>query len=176
MPRGYLSRLKFDGSYSHGFLYPSEVSTIRAEKAQGLPADTLAIRGGPDIADQFSSVSRFGSRYVAPFKDMTGAEQVEALIEGSPLSQLRDDPLGATWGFLDSFLIGSIYANLRERIATLFTQRPSRAERYMYDPLERGGTVVVHYIKEKSWFIETMVALLGPVNEKSQGSRSAEAN
>jgi hypothetical protein len=50
---------------------------------------------------------------------------------------------------------------LREWISTLYVARPSRLQRFLGDPEERGGTVVVHYIKKAEWFAETWLALLG---------------
>lgn len=42
-----------------------------------------------------------------------------------------------------------------------YESRPTRLERFRNDPKERGGTVVVHYIKHETWFLETALALLG---------------
>ena len=153
--RGIYDHPKARTVYSHGFLYPSEIANIQHEQSSGLDRDTLAIRGG-EYADAYSSVSKFGMA----FRDLAGAttaeEKVESLVEGSPLSLLRDYPRGpptlpeAAWKGTN-----------KDKVDKLFESRPSRAQRFMGDAAERGGTVVVHYIKKREWFIETMVALLG---------------
>ena len=48
--------------------------------------------------------------------------------------------------------------------AKTYERRPSRQVRFRNDPKERGGTMVVHFIKHESWFLETALALLGPSN------------
>lgn len=126
--------------YSHGFLFPSTVAAIRA---------------GEETARQasFSTVSTFGSAYRPPSASMSPMQEVEALVESSPLSRLKD------------------YAGLRpnvpeaELVKQLYTERPKREELYRNNPKEYGGTVVVHFIKRNDWFMETALALLGPHEE-----------
>lgn len=143
--------------YSHGFLYPSEVERIRAENVTGLSPQTLALRGGKDVADTYSTVSRFGTTYRPYHNDMTATEKVEALVEGSPLSRLRDERSRGQ----------AAVEPLLQKVSRLYGQRPTRAERFLHDEQERGGTVVVHYIKKPEWFIETMVAMLGTADEQA---------
>ncbi|KAL7423346.1 hypothetical protein Q5752_002649 [Cryptotrichosporon argae] len=149
--------------YSHGFLFPAEVARVRTEDATGVvdPA-VLALRGGPDTALAYSSVSRFGARYRPPAEFMSAVERVEALVEGSALSLLRDE---RAHGPSPGHAAGSAAAR-QERVRQLAAARPSRAERFHGDEQERGGTVVVHYIKRQEWWIETMVALLGTADEQ----------
>ena len=85
-----------------------------------------------------STVSTFGRQYAPPVDNLSLKESVEALIEGSGMSLLsqRDH----------------IH---RERAWEL---REGRLERYQDRRV--GGTIVVHYIKKNSWFLETALALL----------------
>ncbi|WVQ83825.1 hypothetical protein IAT38_005969 [Cryptococcus sp. DSM 104549] len=158
--------------YSHGFLYPSTVSQVRLENSTGLPPTILTQRGGPDAAPAFSSVTKFGVAYRPFADDMSATEQVEALVEGSPLSRLRDADIASDGGVgggerpTSPQQTFSRAESVRLKISRLFASRPSRAERFNNDPLERGGTVVVHYIKKAEWFVETMVAMLGGADEQ----------
>ncbi|WVQ76649.1 hypothetical protein IAR50_006323 [Cryptococcus sp. DSM 104548] len=150
--------------YSHGFLYPSVVSEVRTENRTGLSPTVLAHRGGPDAADAYSTVSKFGVAYRPFSDDMSATEQVEALVEGSPLSRLRDE--SHTPSQHSSQQTYSKTESTRHKIDRLYKAKSSRLERFLGDQDERGGTVVVHYIKKADWFVETMVALLGTADEQ----------
>ncbi|ODO02990.1 hypothetical protein I350_05834 [Cryptococcus amylolentus CBS 6273] len=150
--------------YSHGFLYPSVVSEVRTENRTGLSPVVLAHRGGPDAADAYSTVSKFGVAYRPFADDMSATEQVEALVEGSPLSRLREE--SHTSSKHSSQQAYSKTESTRHKIDRLYKAKPSRVERFLGDQDERGGTVVVHYIKKADWFVETMVALLGTADEQ----------
>lgn len=141
--------------YSHGFLYPSEVANVRQEQNLGLDERVVQIRGGQTGKDAYSTVTKFGTAYRTFDREMTREEKVEALVEGSPLSKLRDERL------YDAAADRS--DTLRQRISRLYDHRPTRQERFLYDSQERGGTVLVHYIKKPEWFRETMLAMLGTV-------------
>ncbi|KAG8219790.1 hypothetical protein J3R82DRAFT_762 [Butyriboletus roseoflavus] len=85
-----------------------------------------------------SSVSTFGVRYQQPVQDMTLAESVEALVEGSEMSKLHEGvalEMGYAW-----------------------RNREGRVKRY--ENKRVGGTVVVHFIKKHAWFLETALAFL----------------
>ena len=153
--------------YSHGFLYPSEVVNVRREHASGFESVVATARGLN--AHAYSTVSKFGSAF-RRLPVASAMERVESLIEGSPLSQLRDYPQAAA--LLDGHTTGM---TLRQKIGRLFAMRPTRNERFLGDKLERGGTVVVHYIKRKEWFIETMIALLGTAEESQKWETGAGA-
>ena len=86
----------------------------------------------------YSSVSTFGLRYNPPWPNLTTPELVEALVEGSEMSMLRDGQ-------------GSV--------KEAWERRPSRSMRFENKRL--GGTVVVHFIKKSSWYLETAIAMLG---------------
>ncbi|ORY25363.1 hypothetical protein BCR39DRAFT_544488 [Naematelia encephala] len=154
--------------YSHGFLYPSTVAEVRAENRTGLSSSALAVRGGPEAADSYSTVSKWGTAYRPLSNSMSAVEEIEALVEGSAISQLRDQHL------LDSSSSSSPSGSqtfshvepISQKITKLYSSRPTRNERFLGDPRERGGTVVVHYIKKPEWFVETMVALLGSADEQ----------
>ncbi|CAD6567355.1 MAG: hypothetical protein TREMPRED_003558 [Tremellales sp. Tagirdzhanova-0007] len=150
--------------YSHGFLFPSTVAEIRSKKAAAA-LDLLAVlpRGATSDVDAYSTVSRYGTTYRPISDDLSAVEQVEALTEGSPLSILApDDPRPPRPKHTRTDKTRSI----RHQISRAFASRPTRNERFLGDPDERGGTVVVHYIKKPDWFIETMLAFLGNADER----------
>nr|XP_018265892.1 uncharacterized protein I303_02268 [Kwoniella dejecticola CBS 10117]OBR88050.1 hypothetical protein I303_02268 [Kwoniella dejecticola CBS 10117] len=156
--------------YSHGFLFPSTVAEVRAENQTGISPSTLSLRGGSlEAAHSYSSVSKFGVAYRPLSTEMTVPEQVEALIEGSPLSLLRESSAAsaATGGDPKSKQQDtrqqtfSKTENIRSKINRIYSKKPTRKDRFLGDESESGGTVVVHYIKKNEWFQETMVALLG---------------
>jgi hypothetical protein len=130
----------------------------------------------------FSTVSRFGRSYRPLLPNLSAGEEVEALIEGSEISLVRmrnqTIPNSVSRHTSNSHSHSERYQNrdsatgsgdthvkpeitLREWISTLYTARPSRLQRFLGDSEERGGTVVVHYIKKDEWFAETWLALLG---------------
>jgi hypothetical protein len=128
----------------------------------------LALRGGRAWASSYSTVSRFGARYTPPVDDITVAQEVEALVEGSEMSLLMRHAKvrnGERPKPLDASIIEKIYEH-----------RPTRSQRFRNDPVERGGTAIVHYIKRPEWFLETALALLGslPVGDKFTGSSQVE--
>lgn len=159
--------------YSHGFLFPSEVTRVRkflfsyldAAPKQALnralsdgerqhylnggeggskeqvqvPAGTdVSVRLGTPLAWAHSSVSTFGVRYSPPIQDMSLWHSVEALVEGSDMSMLREDsPMTPDYAW---------------------AHREGRNTRY--DGKRVGGTVCVHFIKKNMWFLETALAFL----------------
>ncbi|KAJ9111373.1 hypothetical protein QFC19_001141 [Naganishia cerealis] len=143
--------------YAHGYLYPATVNTIRHENITELPVRELALRGGKTWATSYSTVSKFGAQYTPPSEGMTLGEEVEALVEGSEMSLLgRRSPNSQgskKSGALDPHLLQAVY-----------DRRPTRAQRFLNDSSERGGTAIVHFIKRQEWFMETALALLGPFN------------
>jgi len=147
--------------YSHGFLFPSEVAQVRQENVTGLSPETLALRGGKENADAYSTVSKFGTNYRQFHNDMTATERIEALVEGSPVSKIRDERIYGQ----------AALEPLPARVTRLYDQRLSREERFLHDSEEIGGTVVVHYIKKAEWFVETMIAMLGTAGEQGLGRR-----
>lgn len=111
--------------YSHGFLFPSEVTRVKkflfsyldtatkrllnrapsdperqhhlngADEGDNgedpVPAGTdVSVRLGTPLAWAHSSVSTFGVRYSPPIQDMSLLHSVEALVEGSDMSMLRE--------------------------------------------------------------------------------------
>ena len=153
--------------YSHGYLFPSQVAQIRRENATGLSPEVLAQRGGREKANAYSSVTRFqyyNYEYRDLRSDMSPAERIEGMIEDSPISRLREQRHGR--GTTPS----------RKAVEEQFALRPSRRERFFDDPQERGGTVVVHFIKKTTWYLETMAAMLGPgaETESHWGARAAD--
>jgi hypothetical protein len=139
--------------YSHGFLFPDEVARVRAERAHGLSPEAQIERSQVRASvDAYSSVSQFGTQYRPPLRGLSFDEGAEALVEGSAMSNLRSEAAAAH---------ASTRADMAERIDALMAVRPTFEQRFLGDPAERGGTVLVHYIKRRQWFDETRRALLG---------------
>ncbi|KAJ3497877.1 hypothetical protein NMY22_g19656 [Coprinellus aureogranulatus] len=140
--------------YSHGFLFPSEVTRIKhamsayierwtSAAALGssghahLNAPSSSLPPTPSAWSQ-SSVSTFGQRYTPPLPSLSTRQSVEALIEGSEMSLLQE---------------GSPVSPERA-----WVQREGRNTRY--ENKRVGGTIVVHFIKKNMWYLETALALL----------------
>jgi len=122
-----MANLLHNGSprYSHGFLFPSEITRVKKflfsyldtapgrllnrapvdperqhylDDADGsgngwdqVPGGTdVSVRLGTPLAWAHSSVSTFGVRYSPPIQDMPLWHSVEALVEGSDMSMLRE--------------------------------------------------------------------------------------
>lgn len=133
--------------YSHGYLYPSEVSSVREEQRLGLPIETVEYRSKfARNPDAYSTVSRYGERYRPPVWGLSDNEQVEALVEGSALSQVHRTPRPRR-------------AAVAKLVDGLMGARPTRDERFLGKP--HGGTVLIHFIKKNEWFAETVAAMLG---------------
>ncbi|THV07757.1 hypothetical protein K435DRAFT_742169 [Dendrothele bispora CBS 962.96] len=135
--------------YTHGFLFPSEVTQVRESMAKELeqkPAEdieTLQIGNafGPTPSKwAHSSVSTFHARYSPPADDLNTKESIEAMVEGSDMSLLRDSSVNG----------------ITKQGA--WVNRQGRKRRYENQRV--GGTVVVHFIKQNMWFLETALALL----------------
>lgn len=167
--------------YSHGFLYPSTVREIQEELLtldgsgpnEGGSNGRLLSDGkssgvkvkGKKQADSLSytSVSQFRTAYRPPLPNMTPLQRVEALIEGSEMSLL------------------SPYSSVTDTSPllpeTVMARRPSLNDRYLgaWNAGRWGsGTVVVHYVKEREWFLETALAferLAGGMGDEKYESR-----
>ncbi|KAF8078648.1 glycosyltransferase family 31 protein [Lyophyllum atratum] len=135
--------------YAHGFLYPSEATRVKRSMRSYLDktfidvvtSPTNAISGSTPptpAAWAYSSVSTFGVRYQPPLPDLSIKHSVEALVEGSDMSMIREgSPMTADYAW---------------------THREGRRKRY--EGKRVGGTVVVHFIKKNIWYLETALALL----------------
>ncbi|KAG1749964.1 glycosyltransferase family 31 protein [Suillus paluster] len=137
--------------YSHGFLFPSEVSRVKKPVLAYLDkvsrnSSTGAISlSNPATGTSsmllswaHSSVSTFGTRYQQPLQEMDLAHSVEALVEGSDMSKLQE--------------------GISMDIERAWRNREGRVTRY--ENKRVGGTVVVHFIKKHMWFLETALAFL----------------
>ncbi|KAJ6621720.1 hypothetical protein B0H10DRAFT_1789645 [Mycena sp. CBHHK59/15] len=131
--------------YTHGFLFPSEVTRVKnslvpyPDKALQDVLNSSTVGGTPTPSDwAYSSVSTFGVRYVPPVPDLSIPQSVEALVEGSEMSTLREgSPKTPEYAW---------------------ARREGRKTRYQGHRV--GGTVVVHFVKKNMWFFETALALL----------------
>jgi len=150
-------------SYSPGFLFPNTIEEVRQEDIDQLTPLELQWRGGKHWAATYSTVSHFGSPYNPPFEHMSALQQVEALVEGSEMS-LLSRLHAAKHPNAQSIPLWKSEADEAALAEKTYERRPSRETRFRNDPNERGGTMVVHYIKHNSWFLETALALLGPHN------------
>jgi hypothetical protein len=145
--------------YSHGFLYPSTVAQVRMEESMGLSEKDITLRGGLSKLASYSTVARFKTIFRPMVHDLSAGESVESLIEGSQLSLLDPHHHGHGKPRRNP-------AELRADVRQVYSERPSRKERFLNDERELGGTVVIHYIKKPEWFVETWLALLGGVEEE----------
>lgn len=165
--------------YSHGFLFPSEVTRIRDEITKGLTPGQLhllpsattisgSIRSGDyanaadaDPSLTHSTVSRFGKHYRPPAANLSTEQEVEALIEGSALSKLRDETVGGATGEATPREVDSAWRRRESRKARMgiITTSISGVEN-ADDSNAVGGTIVIHFIKRNEWFLETALAFL----------------
>ncbi|GLB36127.1 putative galactosyltransferase activity [Lyophyllum shimeji] len=135
--------------YAHGFLYPSEAARVRRSMMTYLDRNLIDVLTSPSnaigastpsapAAWSYSTVSTFGVRYVPPLPDLSVRHSVEALVEGSDMSMIREgSPMTPEYAW---------------------THREGRRRRY--EGKRVGGTVVVHFIKKNVWYLETALALL----------------
>jgi len=137
--------------YSHGFLFPSEVTRVRrniVSYPDRTPQDVLSSEPSWSVSTDsniptpsawaHSSVTTFGVRYAPPMPDMTISQSVESLVEGSDMSMIHE---------------GS-------PMTPQYAWRHREGRRKRYENKRVGGTVVVHFIKKNMWFLETALALL----------------
>lgn len=69
------------------------VELERMAQANSGPTPAVALIGGSTPASwSHSSVSTFGVRYTPPLPDLSPAHSIEALVEGSDMSLLREGP------------------------------------------------------------------------------------
>lgn len=89
--------------YSHGFLFPSEAARVREgvsaffdrqPEPSNLPTASAQNWHDRDWAAPAewsrSSVSTFGTRYTLPLPNLTVSQSIEALVEGSDMSELYE--------------------------------------------------------------------------------------
>lgn len=134
--------------YSHGYLFPSEVSRIkraRSDYQASLPPSGAS-------AYTYSSVSKFGTRYTPPADFLSPMESVEALVEGSAMSKV------ASSHYFDDLLLAPSDA-LKRAVNRAWLGREGRRARY--EGKKVGGTIVVHFLKKNEWWEEATLALLG---------------
>lgn len=150
--------------YSHGFLFPSQVTRVKQSvlsyiekelknKSTDVQSSLNVLHSPTPSSWAHSSVSTFGVRYQQPVQDMTLAESVEALVEGSDMSRLHEGSFDQSYQHLLTFLSG-----LALETGHVWRYREGRVKRYEHERV--GGTVVVHFIKKHAWFLETALAFL----------------
>jgi hypothetical protein len=98
--------------YSHGFIFPSIVRRVKREmvaeverSSQPTIAGSAPLTGPVGLAGMplswgQSSVSTFGVRYTPPLPDLSPIHSVEAFVEGSDMSLLRE---GTSFSFFFLF-------------------------------------------------------------------------
>ncbi|KAJ3799922.1 glycosyltransferase family 31 protein [Lentinula aff. detonsa] len=169
--------------YGHGFLFPSEVRRVRkhmfsalqrllysgtssylsssswipqtqaiplpssSKSEQFKPEELLTPYGSTPASWAHSSVSTFHARYTPPVSDLSTLESIEALVEGSEMSLIRPDTSSAL-----------SVTSTQDTVSRAWANREGRNVRY--EGKRVGGTIVVHFIKQNTWFLETALALL----------------
>jgi hypothetical protein len=85
--------------YAHGFLFPTEVTRVKRGMSAYIDKSTQDVFNNPSPAVggtptpsawAYSSVSTFGVRYTPPLPDLSTTHSVEALVEGSDMSMIRE--------------------------------------------------------------------------------------
>ncbi|KAL0071945.1 hypothetical protein AAF712_000868 [Marasmius tenuissimus] len=149
--------------YAHGYLFPSEAGRVRKRIASSLDKYTeeqrvtqsLGSELGPTPASwAHSSVSTFHVRYSPPITNLDVHRSIEALVEGSEMSKLREDSTTSSKHAWDN--------------------REDRRTRY--EGHRVGGTVAVHFIKQNMWFLETALAMLEGSDVLQRGHLPVERN
>lgn len=149
--------------YAHGFLYPSEVTRVKRSITAYLdstpqdvlfsPTSSMGSTSPTPPEWAYSTVSTFGVRYTPPLPDLSTTYSVEALVEGSDMSLIREgNPMTPDYAW-----------------------KHREGRRTRYEGKRVGGTVVVHFIKKNRWYLETALALLeGDELSESEKFRSRE--
>ncbi|CUA68960.1 hypothetical protein RSOLAG22IIIB_13877 [Rhizoctonia solani] len=130
--------------YSKGFLFPSEFERVREMEASRGDQDE------PGVVDirwssvatyrhrySYNTATHWPTRYVPPRSNLTLPQAMEALIEGSGMSLLTAD----------------------QDPDEVYARRESWEEKYRGAKV--GGSVVVHYVKRREWWLECVEVLLG---------------
>ncbi|TIA85333.1 hypothetical protein E3P99_04024, partial [Wallemia hederae] len=80
--------------YSHGFLFPSQVSKVREEGVPGTLSVEEQIRRGQgnlNHSEAYSTVFKWGQKYTEPRKHLSAVDRVAALVEGADESLSQDE-------------------------------------------------------------------------------------
>lgn len=122
--------------YARGFFFPAEWQRATTFRQDRIIRD-----------DAYSSVSRWGSVYTSPIRGLSAEERIEAMVEGSEMSLLRNDK--------------RLY---RSSVVNPYTRQ--RVDKAMEASIPRArGTIIVHWVKRDSWWLETMAAFDGVLRE-----------
>lgn len=126
-----------------------------------MPTSTIGGANIPTPPDwAYSTVSKFRANYAPPIPNLTTLQSVEALVEGSEMSMLREGT-SLTTMFIACLVDTHTGSPMTPEYA--WTHREGRRTRYEGNRV--GGTVVVHFIKKNMWFLETALALLEGVEQ-----------
>ncbi|KAG8706979.1 hypothetical protein FRC11_007788 [Ceratobasidium sp. 423] len=159
--------------YAHGFLFPSEVQRVKKSIAgDGTPEQiqnmSLPMSWEIDSPEySWSSVTGASLGYLpSRLRNLTLAMEVEALIEGSALSEELSPRRRGKYENHANGYAPEVPGNQERgmvsqwgRIQAAYDLKQDLQTRYLGKNL--GGTVVVHYVKKEEWFLETSLALLG---------------
>jgi hypothetical protein len=134
-------------------MFPAVVQSIRDGDHAFLPPHLQ-----PEEFDVWSTVSPYNHPYIPPAIGLTVPQQIEALIEGSPLSMLHrhNHPAQIAHSAKQERDAGT----MRAKVGRAWADRPSRSERMKGS--EMGSTVLIHKVKKDEWWMDTALALLGP--------------
>ena len=97
-PKNLLNRAAVDPERQH-HLSGADGGTNEQDQVPG--GTDVSVRLGTPLAWAHSSVSTFGVRYSPPIQDMSLWQSVEALVEGSDMSMLRE---GLFWSIFNAVL------------------------------------------------------------------------
>lgn len=136
-----------------------EVEKMSSMIPGAVPTSAVGHAGTP-ASWAHSSVSTFGVRYTPPLPDLSTVHSVEALVEGSDMSMLREGMDGSRLklSFRRTSLTFVLFLGSPMTPEYAWTHREGRKARY--ESKRVGGTVVVHFIKKNMWYLETALALL----------------
>ncbi|CAE6486243.1 unnamed protein product [Rhizoctonia solani] len=159
--------------YAHGFLFPSEVQRVKKSTAGNRTPEQILNMSLPTSWEidspehSWSSVTGVSLRYTPPYpRNLTLAMEVEALVEGSALSQQLSPRRREEYERHVNGVTVEMPRNQKQRqtlqwgrIQAAYDLKEDSQTRYLGKNL--GGTVLVHYVKKDEWFLETSLALLG---------------
>lgn len=136
-----------------------------AKAAAAAPPGSVIIGGAAPTTWGHSSVSTFGVRYTPPLPDLSPSQSIEALVEGSDMSMLREGT-----AFFARCLAALLTFSAGSPMTAEYAWAHREGRRTRYESNRVGGTIVVHFIKKNMWYLETALALLEG-EEQSEAER-----
>ena len=145
-------------------------SGVSARAPSVTAVGSVQVSGHTPSAWAHSSVSTFGVRYHPLLPDLSPAHGVEALVEGSEMSMLRE----GEFLFEKLYRLTNLILVLGSPMTPDYAWRHREGRKTRYEGKRVGGTIVVHFIKKNLWYLETALALLeGEEQSESEKYESA---